>query len=262
MKEYFKMNQRIILPAFFIIGFLLIPSARSQGEDNIQRLFREAIAAMGGETYLAVRDIVSEGQYFMFNSDGDSSGLIRFLDYTKLPDKSRNELGNNKKEMDIAVFNLERNEGWIKEGQKETRAARPEEMKDFKADANHSLDNIFHFRYKDSQNKLFYLGAGEGLEVALELVRIIDPENDEITVYFDRNSKLPVKVESRRMNNKGVRQHIIEEYSQWHVIQGVNVPMRIDVIINGRRASQQFITKITFNNHLQDELFSKPVPLK
>jgi hypothetical protein len=256
------MNRKIVLPAFLIFVSFSIPCARSQGEDAIQRLFNAAIAEMGGETYLAVKDMVSEGQYFMINREGDSSGLIKFSDYTKLPDKSRFELGNNKNEMEISVFNLERNEGWIKEGQKETRPAKPEEMKDFKDSANHSLDNIFHFRYKDPQSKLFYLGAGDGLEVTLELVKIIDPENDETIVYFDRDSKLPVKVESRRLNSKGVRQRVVEEFSQWHVIQGVNVPMRIDGFINGRRSSQQFVTKITFNNHLRDEFFSKPVPQK
>lgn len=256
------MNKKIFLTAFLIFASLFISNAHSQDEANIQRLFREAIAAMGGETYLAIKDMVSEGQYFMFNREGDSSGLIKFSDYTKLPDKSRFELGNNKNEMEISVFNLERNEGWIKEGQKETRPAKPEEMKDFKDSANHSLDNIFHFRYKDPQSKLFYLGAGEGLDVTSELVKLIDPENDETTLYFDRDTKLPLKVESRRLSSKGVRQRVVEEYSQWHVVQGVNVPMRIDGFINGRRSSQQFITKITFNNHLQDEVFSKPVPQK
>jgi hypothetical protein len=256
------MNRKTVWPAFLMFVSFFVSNACSQDDANIQRLFKEAIAAMGGETYLAVKDMVSEGQYFMFNRDGDSSGLIKFSDYTKLPDKSRFELGNNKNEMEISVFNLERNEGWIKEGQKETRPAKPQEMKDFKDSANHSLDNIFHFRYKDPQTKLFYLGPGDGLDVTLELVKIIDPENDEIILYFDRETKLPFKVESRRLNDKGVRQRLVEEYSQWHAIQGVNVPLRIDSFINGRKASQQFITKIAFNNHLQDEFFSKPVPLK
>lgn len=237
-------------------------SAGSQDQGDIRKLFEDAIEAMGGGTYLAVRDMVSEGQYFMFNSQGESSGLIKYADYTKLPDKSRFELGNRKKELEISVFNLEKNEGWIKEGQKETRPAKPEEMKDFRAAANHSLDNIFRFRYKDPQNRLFYLGPGEGREATLEMVKIIDPENDEVTVYFDRISRLPVKTESRRVDSRGMRQRVVNEYSQWHMIQGVNTPLRMDGYINGRRASQQFILKITYNNLLPDEFFGKPVPEK
>jgi hypothetical protein len=256
------MNRRKILPVLMSFVFLWIPYACGQDEAKIKKLFQEAIDAMGGDTYLAVKDSVSEGNYFFYNMEGDSSGLNKFSDFTKFPDKSRFEIGNNKNEMEISVFNLERNEGWIKEGQKETRAAKPEEMKDFKDAANHSLDNIFRFRYQDPQNKFFYLGPGEGSDLMLDLVKIINPENDEAIVYFDRISKLPVKVESRRLNSKGVRQRVVDEYSQWHAVQGVNTPLRIDGFINGRRNFQQFFNKITYNNHLQDEFFSKPVPLK
>jgi hypothetical protein len=245
-----------------LAAFFFFSTARSQDEETIQKLFQGAIQAMGGEAYLKVTDMVSEGQYFAFDNQGNSSGLIKFSDYTKLPDKSRFELGNRKKDLDITVFNLEKNEGWILEGQKETRDATPEEMKDFKSTVNHSIDNIFRFRYKDPQNKMFYLGPGEGHDATLEMVKILDPENDEVTVYFDRISKLPVKTEFRSVNSKGLRLRHVEEFSQWHVIQGVNTPLRIDGYVNGRRSYQQFILNITYNNNLPDSFFSKPVPPK
>jgi hypothetical protein len=255
-----KPMKKILL--MFLTVVVLIPVARSQDEETIQKLFQDAIQAMGGEAYLAVTDMVSEGQYFAFNNEGASSGLIKFSDYTKLPDKSRFELGNRKRDLDITVFNLANNEGWILEGQKETREAKPEEMKDFRNAVKHSIDNIFRFRYKDPENKLFYLGPGEAQDVTLDMVKILDPENDELTVYFDRISKLPAKTESRKVNRNGVHQRIVEEFSQWHIIQGVNTPMRIDGYVNGRRSFQQFITKINYNNNLQDSFFSKPIPPK
>lgn len=240
---------------------LCSPVCRGE-EDRARRLFEDAIAAMGGDAYLGVKDIVSEGRYFTFDRYGASSGLIRFTDYTKLPDKSRFELGNRKKELEITVFNLERDEGWVLEGQKGTRDANAEEMKGFRAAANHSLENIFRFRYRDPLNKLFYLGAGAGKDASLDVVKLIDPENDEILVYFDRASRLPVKLETGRLNDRGLRERLTSEFSRWHTIQGVNTPLRIDGTAGGRRAFQQFITKITYNNGLQDEFFSRPEPPK
>jgi hypothetical protein len=254
-----NMNKIALMFLTVVIG---ASYARSQDEETIQKLFQEAIQAMGGEAFLNVTDRVSEGQYFMFDLQGESSGMIKFADYTKFPDKSRYELGNKKKELDVTVFNLEKNEGWILEGQKPTRDATPDEMKEFRDDVKHSISNIFRYRYKDPQNKLFYLGPGEGHDVTLEMVKLIDPENDEVTIYFDRISKLPAKTEFLRVNLKGVRQRIVDEYGQWHRIQGVNTPMRIQGKVNGRRSSQQFRTKITYNNNLQDSFFSKPIPPK
>jgi hypothetical protein len=249
---------------WMLLGFVvLFPwSIYSQDEDVIKTLFQDAITAMGGEAYSNVKDMTSEGQYFAFNSQGENSGLIKFVDYTKLPDKSRHESGNKRRDLDITVFNLEKNEGWILEGQKETRDAKPEEMRGFRSVVKHSIDAIFHFRYKDPDNKLFYLGPGEGKDVTLEVVKIVDPENDETTVYFDRISKLPARIEYRDINSRGIRLRLVDEFSQWHLIQGVNTPMRVDGSVNGRRSSQTFVLKITYNTNIPDSFFSKPMPLK
>jgi hypothetical protein len=250
----------VIWGLVWVLGVTVL--ARGQDEEKTQKLFQGAIEKMGGETFLAVRDMVSDGNYFFFDREGNSSGLIKFNDYTRLPDRSRFELGNNKKSKDIQVFNLEKGEGWILEGQKETREATPDEMKDFKNAIKHSLDTIFRYRYKDPENKLFYLGPGEGSEVTFDIVKLLDPENDEVTVYFDRLSQLPGKLEYRSMDKRGVQLRTVVEYSQWHVVQGVNTPLRVDSYVNGRRSSQQFIVKITYNNSLSDDMFSKPVPPK
>jgi len=249
-----------------ILAFALIltvhPAAKAQDEEKIRKLFEDAIQAMGGAQYLKVTDIVAEGNLFYFNRQGDSSGLIKFNDWTKLPDKDRNEIGNRKKERDVIVFNLEKNEAWILEGQKPTRDATPEELKDFRNSVKHSIDNIFRTRWKDPTNKVFYLGPGEGSDVRFETVKLLDPENDEVLIYFDRATKLPAKIEYKSMDKRGINLKVVDEFSQWHVIDGINTPMRIDTTRNGFKFSQVYATKITYNNNLPDSFFSKPEPPK
>jgi hypothetical protein len=135
-------------------------------------------------------------------------------------------------------------------------------MDRFKNSVKHSIDMIFRFRYKDPGTRLFYLGAGEGKDVTLDIVKLVDSENDEVLLYFDRISKLPAKIEYRNINDRGVRQHHVDEFSQWFMKQGVNTPLRMDGYLNGRRLSQHFLLKVTYNNNLPDSFFSKPVPLK
>ncbi len=244
------------------VGLLLVAPSRAQDEEKIRKLFLDAIEAMGGAAFLEVKDMVSNGNYFAFDREGNSSGLIKYDDHTKLPDKSRFELGNRKKLRDVQVFNLETGEGWILEGQKETRAATPDEMKDFRNAVKHSIDTIFRFRWKDPANKLFYLGAGEGADVRYELVKLLDPENDEVTIYFDRGSQLPAKLEYRSVDKRGIALRTVVEFSQWHVIQGIRTPLRYDTFINGRKFSQMFVVKIAYNNGLTDDFFAKPIPPK
>ena len=243
----------------FWIALIFTPHSLSQDEEKIQQLFQDAIQAMGGDAYLNVTDMVSNGQWFVFDREGRSSTPIKYTDYTKLPDKSRYEEGNNKNNLEITVFNLATNEGWIKEGRKETREATPEELRDFKRVVKHQIDIIFRQRYKNPDNRLFYLGPGEGRDVILEMVKIVDPENDEVVIYFDRITKLPKKIEYWDMSGRGVRVRVVNEFSRWFSKQGVNTPLRLDVYVNGRRSSQHFVLEITYNNDLQDSFFSKPV---
>jgi hypothetical protein len=253
--------KKLALTLAFGLLTLSRPFVHAQDEEKIKKLFQDAIQALGGTAYLQVTDMVSDGNYFMFDRDGNSSGLIKYSDFTKLPDKSRFELGNKRKELDVTVFNLEKKEGWILEGQKDTRNATPEEMKDFLNSVKHSIENIFRYRYKDPDNKLFYLGPAEN-SVQLEMVRLIDPENDEITIYFDRMSKLPAKLEYQVIDQRGIHYREVVEFSQWHMIQGVNTPMRMDTSRNGRQVSQQFVLKMAYNTALKDSFFVKPIPPK
>jgi hypothetical protein len=255
------MAMKRLLLIFWVFAFTCF-HARSQDEETIQQLFQDAIKAMGGDAYLNVKDMASEGQYFAFNIEGQNSLPTKFTDYTKLPDKDHHESGNRKSELEISVFNLARNEGWIYNPAHGTREATADEMKNFGNDLKHSMDNIFRYRFKDPKNKLFYLGPGEGHDITMDMVKIVDPENDETTVYFDRISKLPAKIEHVDVNRQGVRVRVVDEYSRWLVKQEVNTPFRIDSSVNGRRSSQTFFDKITYNNDLPDSFFSKPVPPK
>ncbi len=254
------MRKMAMILAFGLIMFSQ-PLLRGQDEEKIKKLFQDAIQALGGDPYLKVTDMTSEGNYFQFDREGNSSGLVKYSDYTKLPDKSRYELGNRKKELDVTVFNLEKKQGWILEGQKDTREATPEEMKDFQNDVKHSIETIFRFRYKNSENKLFYLGPSDDA-VNLEMVKLIDPENDEVTIYFDRMNKLPAKLEYQVIDARGIHYREVVEFSQWHMVQGVNTPMRMDTSRNGHHLSQQFVLKIVYNTGLQDSFFVKPIPPK
>jgi hypothetical protein len=254
------MRKMAMILAFGLIMFSQ-PLVHGQDEEKIKKLFQDAIQALGGDTYLKVADMTSDGNYFMFDREGNSSGLVKYSDYTKLPDRSRFELGNRKKELDVTVFNLGKKQGWILEGQRDTREATPAEMKDFQNAVKHSIETIFRFRYKDPENKLFYLGPSDDA-VSLEMVKIIDPENDEVTIYFDRMNKLPAKLEYQVIDTRGIHYREVVEFSQWHMVQGVNTPMRMDTSRNGHQLSQQYVLKIAYNTGLQDSFFVKPIPPK
>ena len=63
-------GKKILL--IFWAALVCTPYARSQDDVKIQQLFEDAIQAMGGDAYLNVKDMVSDGQVFYFDREGRS----------------------------------------------------------------------------------------------------------------------------------------------------------------------------------------------
>ena len=67
------------------------PAAQTKSAQSIDQM----VDALGGETYLDVKDIHTTGRFFSF-THGDLSGSDVFSDYIKFPDMERTELGGPK----------------------------------------------------------------------------------------------------------------------------------------------------------------------
>ena len=81
---------------------------------------------------------------------------------------------------------------------------------------------------------------------------------NQARIAFDVGSGLPFRMEYQEIGKFGRKLRIAEEFSNWHVIEGVNTPMRTDRFTNEEPSAQVFITKIDYNVGLPDSLFTEP----
>src|SRR4030042_5296798 len=96
-----------------------------------------AIEAMGGKSYLEVRNAHSTGQYFSFDDEG-RKGYAKYEDWTVLqPIKWRFQLGQGKR-ASVQIFNLEVGKGWTLEGRDYVEEAKPEAIDEFRKGASRS----------------------------------------------------------------------------------------------------------------------------
>src|SRR5262245_38408050 len=65
------------------------------GQSRSNPVIEAMIEALGGPTFLNVKEIHTSGRFFSF-SKGELSGSDLFEDYIKLPDMERTELGREK----------------------------------------------------------------------------------------------------------------------------------------------------------------------
>ena len=236
-------------------------AAPADPDSKAQAVVNRAIEAMGGEVYLAVNRIHSRGRYFHFGRHGKA--FSRFEDWTVLdPVKWRFQLGDGKRAY-TQIFNLEVEKGWTLEREVEIEEAPSEELDGFRRMAKQDIDVILRHRRDEEGMNLYYYGpdeiAGQG---EYEAVEFLDGTNDSVIIFFNLRTGLPEKVETSTTNKMGVRIKIETEYSNWHEIQGVRVPLNLETFADGVTTTQRFIEEITFNENFPADLFQRPVIVK
>lgn len=256
-------NLLVPMALMVLMGFL--PGTASlqaqEGSEKARQILRAAIDALGGQKYLDMRVTASNGRYYRFRND--RKAYTQYWDWTMYqPVKWRFQMGEGKRQL-VQVYNLELGKGWTLEGKSTVEEAPQEAIESFEKGAKQDLDVLLRFRAEEEGMNLYYYGpddiAGQGL---FEAVEFLDATNDSVVVFFNRDSHLPVKVETHFTDDAGVRHKQEVEYSNWHIIDGVNLPLRHDVFVDESVSTQRFVESIQVNPTIPESIFLEPVPEK
>jgi len=273
-----KHNRRYILDLDIVMKFMSVSRLwlsvsvvlslhvhlMAQDHSKAREVVEAAIEAMGGESYLQVKNSHSQGLYYGFDKEERTRAFTRFQDWTVYgPIKWRFQLGKGEKRRKVTIYNLEIEKGWILEGQSHVEEIPEEAVRRFGIRAGQDMDVLFRKRLDEEGMHLYYYGpqeiAGSG---EYEAVEFLDATNNAIVIFFDRETHLPSKLETQRTNQLGVRQKHEQELYNWHTIQGVHVPLRYDSFVDGKKATQRELEAISFNVDIPPGHFLEPKPKK
>src|SRR5262245_32778227 len=131
---------------FLVICFcLLIVPAFAQTRSNAT--VDQLLEALGGQTFLDVKDIHTSGRFYGFARGELNSGDL-FVDYVKFPDMERAEFGGPKNKS----ITINRGKAGMKvEGKKEPEEISPGEGEEFLKEFKTSLDYVLRFVIRDRQ---------------------------------------------------------------------------------------------------------------
>ena len=225
-----------------------------QSAAKARELLNATIQALGGDAYLAVRDVSRIGRLSQFGSNGDLTGFAEVFDFTKLPDKRRREY--SKKRNIIDVFNG--NEGWSlnREGIEDTSA---ETLDAFQENLRRGMDNFLRFRYNKEPGIILRYGGMDLLDMKqIDWVEITDREHRVLRIAIHRSTQLPIRAVNFQRDRE-TRNPIqeVDYFSNYQPIQGVMTPFRVARERAGRRVSETVYTSILYNTGLDDSLFTR-----
>jgi hypothetical protein len=228
--------------------------AISPDQENARKakaIIDQALQALGGQTYLTIRDHEQQGRGYGFHHGQPTGGGSVFWSFTEFPDKERVEIT---KERDIAELYVG-NKAW-EITYKGPRPLDPKDLDEYLRRRRFSLETVLRTWINDPGVVLLYEGAANAAQHPASQITIINAQNESVTLYFDTDTHLPVK-KSFSWRDPVDRQKNIEEevYENYRPVSGVMAPFNITRYFNGDMASQRFLNSVTINQGLDPAMF-------
>ncbi len=226
-----------------------------QQDANAQKaaeLLKQCIAALGGQAYLTLQDMEQQGRTYSFYHGEPNSVGAPFWRFWKWPDKERVEFT---KRRDVAV--VHNGDEGFEITFKGTAPEEPQPLADFLRRRHYSLENVLRTWLPKPGTALFYDGAAVAEQKPADAVSIINAENEQVTLYLDVNTHLPIKKTfSWRDPKDRERNEEVEIYDNYRPVQGIMTPYSISRKRNGEMTNQRFINSVVYNQGLSDTLFA------
>jgi hypothetical protein len=239
------------------VAFLAVnPKGYSQTTPAAKQLLESMIKALGGNQFLEVKEVRTAGRFFTFRRDEIATSDI-FVDYVKFPDMERTEFGREK-ERTIQINHGE--EGWIiapsrEDGDPELREQTPAETENFLTNFQTSFDYVVRFVAQNPNSSLLITGTELVDFKRADILEIRDPEKNLMRISVDRETRLPLKVQTRLAGESTVREEV---YANWHAFDGVMTPLMTVRYNNGVKTMEIRASEAEYNSGLAESLFAPP----
>jgi len=216
-----------------------------------RELVNQAIEALGGQTYLTVRDREQQGRgYVLHHGRQESNGVI-FWSFSEFPDKERDELT---KERDVAELYI--GDKGYEITYKGAHAMEAKDLEDYLRRRKFSLDVVLRTWVNDPGVIMLYEGNALAAQHETYQVTLINARDEAVTLYLDTDTHLPIK-KSFSWRDPVDRQKNLEEeiYENYRLVSGTMAPYNVTRYFNGDMAGQRFLNSVTINQGLDPAMF-------
>lgn len=209
------------------------------------------VQALGGDRWLNLQNSYIEGRTSGFYQGKPTGAIGDFYSWHVFPDKDRIELTKKRDVVDIFLGN----EGW--EITYRGKRALPADQRDeFLRRRDHSVEVAVKVWLKDPNTILLYDGQSLAERHLADQVTLISSTNDSITIQMDAQTHLPLRRTFywRDPVYKDKNEEV-EEYDDYHDVDGIPTPFGITRFHNGDETNQRFIYKAAYNLQLPANAF-------
>jgi hypothetical protein len=248
-----------------------MPSAQSapvaKGENHGKALLDEMIKALGGDAWLNRQDWKIEGRSATFYKGAPHDEVPQFEEYYRTKPFGERVILISHYGIFIATNHSDIAEVWTPDNGFEVtyKGAKPlpeKDVEEYKRRHAHSLETVVHDWLKQPAVEVTYEGTATESRHLAEKVSVLTASNDAVTLMLDANTHLPLSLtfQWRDPLYKDLNTDV-QQFDDYHEIQGIQTPFAITSLHNGDMVGQRFVTKVTYNLNLPADLFDPSRPL-
>ena len=249
------------LPAALVAVVLAVPAAgRSQsGTQDAGKNAQQAraaldamVQALGGQAWLDMKNYMRQGMVAAFFHGNPDLGTTETFEYHAWPDEDRIEVTKHR---DVDEMFIGR-EGW-EVTYRGKRQLPKDQVDEFLRRRDHSIETAVKVWMKEPDTILIYEGQHMAENYLADQVTLISPQNDSITILMDAQTHLPLQ---RSFQWRDPVYHDknteIEEYADYHLVDGFETPYSITRLKNGEMERQYYVTKVRYNLDLPADFWN------
>jgi len=249
-----------------------IPSAQSSVDTNDpqagRKLLDKMIEALGGPAWQNRIDYFASGQTGSFYKGTANPYVTQFERYVRLQPFAERVIIVSKQgvlipttKRDVAViWAADKGYEVTYKGKKEL----PEkDVTEFFLYQAHSIDTVMLTWLKQPGVLISYLGTELVERKVADRVSILTASNDGVTLDLDEYTHLPISLTFQwRDPTYHDFNTEMQEYDDYHLIEGVMTPLTLTRFHNGDMTTQVFLKDVHYNQHFPADLFDPNRPLK
>ncbi len=223
----------------------------AKNANKAKSIIEEGIKALGGDTWLTIRDREQQGRTYGFHAGRPSGGGGPYWSFTEFPDKERFEFT---KERDVAEV-FAGNKGY-EITYKGPHPVEAKDLEDYLRRRHYSLETVLRTWVNDPTVVLLYDGNAIAAQHPALQVTLVNDKNESVTLYFDVDTHLPVKKTFEWRDPVDKQKNLEEEvYENYRPVSGIMAPFNYTRFFNGDMSNQRFLNSVTINLGLDPAMF-------
>lgn len=262
MRLRFAINSCRVLALAVLLAAMPARRLQAQNPDSMmpeeraakgKQILDQLITALGGPTYLDIRESNCEGRLAQFGHGGELTGYTPFKVYWRYPDKNRTDY--SKKGVIVNVYNGDR--GWTLDRGGVTELSNAA-VADFQEQAKRDINNLLRVRLKEPGMTIRYGGTDVVDLRTVDWVEITDTEQRDFRLAVDRSTHFLVRSAVTLADDSSPDRSVETRiYTNYQLMDGVQTPLQITLDRNGRRINQVFFQSCKYNPGFSEDFFTK-----